>query len=172
MSKQLKPLTCLPHIFPCMILQLKDRVWCQSQMNSTAKKSMEERDSKIFKNIHELPFSQNSPKKLSLQRQSKVLELKFGMQVPLFWHGDEEHGDWKRGNDCWDHAVNTWTVLAIAVNEHTSSRTSTFKYFPLQMPCFRVLTQWLKCSYPQNEKMMRTRVFVVVLSVSILIRRQ
>ena len=53
-------------------------------MNSTAKKSMEERDSKIFKNIHELPFSQNSPKKLSLQRQSKVLELKFGMQVPLF----------------------------------------------------------------------------------------
>ena len=69
-------------------------------MNSTAKKSMEERDSKIFKNIHELPFSQNSPKKLSLQRQSKVLELKFGMQVPPFWHGDEEHGDWKRGNDC------------------------------------------------------------------------
>ena len=55
---------------------------------------------RYLKNIHELPFSQNSPKKLSLQRQSKVLELKFGMQVPPFWHGDEEHGDWKRGNDC------------------------------------------------------------------------
>ena len=81
---------------------------------------------RYFKHIRELPFSQNSPTKLSLQRQSIVLELKFGMQVPPFWHGDEEHGDWKRGNDRWDHPVNAWTVLAIGVNMHTSSRASTF----------------------------------------------
>ena len=57
-------------------------------------------------------------------------------------------------------------------NMETEREESTFKYFPLQMPCVRVLTQWLKCSYPQNGKMMRTRVFVVVLSVSVLIGGQ
>ena len=53
-------------------------------MKSIVKKVRKRETVGYFKHVHELPFSQNSPTKLSLQRQSKVLELKFGMQVPLF----------------------------------------------------------------------------------------